>query len=73
MQNNPSHVQICTNASWRMVSGIARKAARISRAPALMPAVAAFCFWNAARSAGGFSFVVRIVYITAPKNAAEPM
>src|ERR1039458_3846914 len=33
MQNNPSQVQIWTQASWRMTVGMARMDARISRAP----------------------------------------
>jgi len=43
MQNRPSQVEICTSASWRMVSGIALIAATISRAVAAIPALAAFC------------------------------
>ncbi len=44
MQNSPIQVQICTHASWRMVRGISRMDARISRAPAPRPAPSLFCF-----------------------------
>src|SRR5438552_12277987 len=73
MQKRPSQVEICTRASWRIVSGIALIAARMSRAPAARPAVAAVRLRNSARSGGGFSPVVSMVYSTAPKNAAAPM
>src|ERR1035438_7334502 len=43
MQNNPNHVQIWTQASCRMVRGISRMDARISRAPAARPARSDFC------------------------------
>ena len=73
MQKRPSQVEICTSASCRMVSGICADAVEdLARAVRRCRALAFFCRWNAARSSGGYSFVVRIVYSTAPKNAAAP-
>ena len=72
MQKSPSQVQTCTSASCRIVVGMVRTAARISRAPAAMPALAVLSRSKAARSSGGFSLVVSTVYSTAPKNAAAP-
>ena len=73
MQNRPIQVANCTSASRRIVRGMARIAAPISRAPCSIPGLVAFWRRNASRFSGGYSFVVTIVQITHVKNAAAPM
>ena len=72
MQKSPNQVHTCTHASWRIVAGMLRMASLISATPPPIPTLLAFIAWNAAMSSGGYSFVVRIVHSTAPRNAAAP-
>ncbi len=73
MQKRPSHVKICTGASWRIVRGISRKAAMISLKPAAKPCFSRRILSNASMSSGGYSLVVNTVQSTASKNATAPI
>ena len=75
MQNSPSQVHNCTGPSRRIVNGISRSAAKISRAfPTGPPLPAGFTSARVGSSncPGGYSLVVYTVHSTAPINAAAP-
>src|SRR6202795_3847848 len=69
MQNNPSHVINFSNASWRMVWGMARNDRTFSGRSNRL----AVSRRSSSAASGGYSFVLVIVQSTALKNAAAPI
>jgi hypothetical protein len=72
MQNRPNHVQTCTQARRRIVSGMDRMHSQISRTAIARPAFSVFMRRKPSRSSGGCSRVLTTVQSTAPRKATAP-